>query len=66
MSKISVIGIGPGSKEDMTPSAVEAIVASDVVVSYKYYMQFVKPLLKEGTKLVDTGMKQERERVAIA
>ena len=66
MSKISVIGIGPGSKEDMTPAAVEAIVASDVVVSYKYYMQFVKPLLKEGTKLVDTGMKQERERVAIA
>jgi precorrin-3B C17-methyltransferase len=66
MSKIYVIGIGPGGREDMTPAALEAMRQCQVIVGYKYYFQFVSPLLTEGTECIDTGMKRERERAALA
>ena len=62
MKKIIVAGIGPGSREDITPAVVEALRQSDAVVGYQYYFQFIQPLLKEGCICVDTGMKKERQR----
>lgn len=64
--KIYVVGIGPGSAEDITPAAVEALRRSDVVVGYKYYFQFIESYLKAGARCVDTGMKQERDRARLA
>ena len=60
--KIFVAGIGPGSAGDLTPAVLEAIRESDVVIGYKYYLQFVEPYLRPGTECVDTGMKKEVER----
>ncbi len=62
MKKITVVGIGPGSAEDITPAALQAISEADVVVGYRYYFQFVTPYLKVGAQCIDTGMKKERER----
>ena len=62
MKIITVVGIGPGSAEDITPAALQAISEADVVVGYRYYFQFVTPYLKEGAQCIDTGMKKERER----
>ena len=62
MSRITVAGIGPGSKKDITPAVVEALRGADVVVGYKYYFQFIEPYLKPGCQCIDTGMKRERER----
>lgn len=62
MKKIIVAGIGPGSREDITPAVMEAVREADVVVGYKYYFQFVEQYLKPGCECVDTGMKKERER----
>ncbi len=61
-AKIFVAGIGPGSAGDITPSVLEAVRQSDVIIGYKYYFQFVEPYLTPGTECVDTGMKKERER----
>jgi len=61
-----VIGIGPGGREDMTPAALEAMRQCQVIVGYQYYFQFVSPLLSPGTECIDTGMKRERERAALA
>ena len=60
--KIIVAGIGPGSKEDITPAVLGAIKISDVIVGYKYYFQFVEDIIKSDTLCIDTGMKKERER----
>ena len=60
--KITVAGIGPGSKEDITPAVIEAVREADVVVGYKYYFQFIEPYVKPGCQCIDTGMKHERER----
>ena len=62
MGKIIVAGIGPGSREDMTPAVQQAVSSADAVVGYKYYFQFIGPYLSEGCECVDTGMKKERER----
>ena len=60
--KITIAGIGPGSKEDITPAVIEAVSKADIAVGYKYYFQFIEPYLKPGCQCIDTGMKRERER----
>ena len=62
MGKIIVAGIGPGSKDDITPAVLKAVGEADVVVGYKYYIQFVEPFVKDKCECIDTGMKHERER----
>ena len=62
MGKIIIAGIGPGSKEDITPAVLEAVRLADAIVGYKYYFQFIEPYVKDGCQCIDTGMKKERER----
>ena len=62
MGKIIVAGIGPGSKEDITPAVLEAVREADAVVGYKYYFQFIEAYVKSDCECIDTGMKKERER----
>ena len=62
MGKIIIAGIGPGSKEDITPAVLEAVREADVIVGYKYYFQFIESYVREGCECIDTGMKKERER----
>lgn len=66
MGKIYVVGIGPGSDKDMTMAAREALERCDVAIGYKYYMQFVAPFISAEARMIDTGMKREIERAAIA
>ena len=60
--KIIVAGIGPGSREDITPAVMDAVAASNVIVGYKYYFQFIEEYLSPGAVCVDSGMRKERER----
>lgn len=62
MGKIIVAGIGPGSKEDITPAVLEAVREADAIVGYKYYFQFIEAYAKPDCECIDTGMKKERER----
>ena len=62
MGKIIITGIGPGSKEDITPAVLEAMQKADSIVGYKYYFQFIESYVKPGCECIDTGMKKERER----
>ncbi len=62
MGKIIVAGIGPGSKQDITPAVLEAVREADVIVGYKYYFQFIEPYVTDGCECIDTGMKKERQR----
>ena len=44
MGKVIVVGIGPGSYEDMTIRADRALRGSDAVVGYGVYVNLVKEL----------------------
>ena len=65
MGKITVIGIGPGSLEDMTPRARKAIESAKVVVGYKTYIRLVESIIG-GKEIIDNGMMQEVERCQLA
>lgn len=64
--KIIVVGIGPGSENQITPAVTDAIKHSSVIIGYKYYFQFITPIISSNVTCVDTGMKRERERAAMA
>jgi len=65
MGKITVVGLGPGSAEDMTPKAKKAIDDAQVVVGYNTYIELIKPML--ATKeVIGTGMMQEVDRCKMA
>ncbi|HJV64536.1 MAG TPA: cobyric acid synthase [Geomonas sp.] len=61
MSKLFVVGIGPGGLNHMTFEAREAIDHADVVVGYKTYLDFIEPLLA-AKEVVSSGMMREVER----
>ena len=61
-SMIIVVGIGPGSEQDITAAAISAIQKADVIIGYKYYFQFISDYVSPETLCIDTGMKREKER----
>ncbi|MCR4436329.1 MAG: precorrin-3B C(17)-methyltransferase [Clostridiales bacterium] len=64
MSKIYVVGIGPGSMEDMTPRARKAMEASDIIIGYGAYIELIKEYFP-GKSLVSSGMTREVERCGL-
>ncbi len=56
-----MVGFGPGSKEDMTYRAREAIASADVVIGYTTYIKLVADLL-EGKEVIRKGMTEEIDR----
>ena len=65
MGKITVIGIGPGSLEDMTPRALKAIQQAQVVAGYNTYIRLIEELLSEK-EVIGTAMMQEIDRCRMA
>lgn len=65
MSKLFVVGIGPGGLNHMTFEAHRAIEQADVVVGYQTYLAFIEPLLA-GKDVVSSGMMREVERCSEA
>ena len=63
--KISVVGIGPGNLDEMTPKARTLIDSADVIVGYKTYIELVGELTT-GKKILASGMRQEVQRAQIA
>lgn len=64
---LSVVGIGPGRPEHLTPAAREAIAGAEVLVGYRTYLELLGPLTLRK-ELVAGRMTQEigRAREAIA
>ncbi|WP_182186715.1 precorrin-3B C(17)-methyltransferase [Pectinatus frisingensis] len=65
MGKITVIGIGPGSLDDMTPRARKSIETADTIAGYNTYIKLISPLLKDKN-IIGTGMMQEVDRCQMA
>ncbi len=64
--RLTVIGLGPGSRDLTTPRAQQAIRDASVVVGYRPYVAQVKDLLRPGAKIASTPMGKEEERTATA
>ena len=60
--RLSVVGIGPGARDLLTPRAVEALRASSVWVGLDQYVDQVRDLARPGTRFLETGLGKEEER----
>ena len=65
MSKLYVVGIGPGDQNYMTFEAMQAMKDSDLIVGYGVYIDLVHPIFPDKEYLT-TPMKQEVERCRMA
>lgn len=65
MSRLYVIGIGPGAYEKMTIEAAEALKSSEVIVGYTVYVDLVKEHFP-GKEFLTTPMTKEVERCELA
>jgi cobalt-precorrin 5A hydrolase/precorrin-3B C17-methyltransferase len=64
--KLTVVGLGPGSRDLTTPRAQAAIREASVVVGYRPYVAQIKDLLAPGVRIASTPMGKEAERTATA
>lgn len=65
MSKIYVVGMGPGAYEEMTIRAAKALETSDVIVGYTVYIELLRPHFPEKDFLT-TPMRREVDRCQMA
>ena len=65
MSKIYVVGIGPGEYEQMTLKAIHALENSDVIIGYTVYVDLVRDHFP-GKEFMTTPMKKKVDRCVIA
>ena len=65
MTKIRVVGIGPGDYEEMTVKAVNALNACDVIVGYHVYVDLVKAHFPDK-EFHTTPMRREVDRCKLA
>ena len=61
MSKIYVVGIGPGAYDQMTGRAIRALNESDVIIGYTVYVDLVKEYFA-GKEFMTTPMKKEVDK----
>lgn len=65
MTRLYVVGLGPGKQEYMTGEALAALEASEVIYGYNVYVDLVRPLFPYK-EYRTTGMTQEIERCRMA
>lgn len=65
MGKLYVIGIGPGSIDNMSIRAYNTIKNCNIIVGYTKYIEMIKDLIEEKD-IRSTGMKSEEERCKLA
>ncbi len=65
MKRLYVIGMGPGSMDQMTPQAKKALEESQVLCGYTTYIELAKKWI-EGKEVLTTPMTKELERCRMA
>lgn len=65
MGKLYVVGLGPGSYDDMSDRAKKAIARSSHVVGYNAYIKLIETIIQDK-EVVGTAMMQEVDRCQTA
>ena len=64
-NQLFVVGIGPGSPNQLTKRAIDVLEFVEVVAGYTTYIDLIRPLI-EDKKIISTGMTKEVKRVEAA
>lgn len=63
---LSVVGLGPGARDLLTPRAVRAIQDATFVAGYAPYVRQIRDLVRPGATILATKMGTEEERTQAA
>jgi len=63
---MSVVGIGPGSPEHLTPKARSEIENADVIIGYGTYVKLIRSIISPTAEVISGTMGKEVERAKIA
>jgi len=63
--RLSIVGLGPGSRDLMAPRAVLAIEECDVVIGYRGYIEQIRDLIA-GKEAYESELTHEIERATLA
>ena len=63
---LSVVGLGPGSRDLLTPRAVDAIRNATFIAGYAPYVRQIRDLVRPGATILATKMGTEEERTQAA
>ncbi|HJK35802.1 MAG TPA: SAM-dependent methyltransferase, partial [Methanocorpusculum sp.] len=58
MGTLWIVSSGPGSLQQLTPAAMKAIAAADVVIGNAFYLDMLEVLLK-GKQVIRSSMGKE-------
>ncbi|WP_034488419.1 precorrin-3B C(17)-methyltransferase [Actinomadura oligospora] len=64
--RLSIVGLGPGARDLLTPRAEDALRRAAVIVGLDQYVDQIRDLVRPGTRVVETGLGQEEERARAA
>ncbi|MBO2445797.1 precorrin-3B C(17)-methyltransferase [Actinomadura barringtoniae] len=64
--KLSIVGLGPGARDLVTPRAVAALQRASVIVGLDQYVDQIRDLLRPGVRVLESGLGQEEERARTA
>lgn len=65
LTKLYVVGIGPGAPEHMTRRAMQALESAQIIAGYGVYADLIRPLFPDKEYLV-TPMRRETDRCRMA
>lgn len=64
--RLSVVGLGPGSRDLLTPRAVKALREATFIVGYGPYVKQIRDLIRPGTRVLASKMGTEEMRTSAA
>ncbi|MBB1484112.1 precorrin-3B C(17)-methyltransferase [Tessaracoccus sp. MC1865] len=64
--RLSVVGLGPGVRDLLTPRAKQRLQQATYVVGYAPYVKQIRDLIRPGARIMATKMGTEEERTASA
>ncbi|GAA2114382.1 precorrin-3B C(17)-methyltransferase [Actinomadura alba] len=64
--RLTLVGLGPGARDLLTPRAEAALRRASIVVGLDQYVDQVRDLLRPGTRTIESGLGQEEERARTA
>lgn len=66
VGRLSIVGLGPGSPDLLTPRAHRVLRAAAVVIGYRPYVKQIRGILRPGTRIIALGMGTEERRTSVA
>ncbi len=59
---LTLISLGPGGLEYLPPIARQAIESAEIVIGYRLYLDFIRPLLSPTQTVIESALGEEMDR----